>query len=384
MWHMQLGPEADLTLPKRSQISQAGKFRVRKIVSESSGKYFVIVGVYNSADIDRLGEICSFIHPEDSAMRYVQSWSADTLLRAPKTTAANIERRREELEQMVLEDQVSIEAFAHRWADVRDNPVAVDFFRNLLNAQAISLLACQTTSRVEAGMRIDSAKGITDKNRRVNPGASAAKILKATSCLRSQLEFDARSLRSAHHRALLGEMLRVSIEETLAEVEYLLVYGSNDEVYKMLPELLGRLEVKPYWYGLRLIEKLRLADKIRSASARAQILEILQLEHFFLQYSHLISSVEADIVDLDFIDKADFYELEQILPHNSSFEAYEMLVKIITHKLQSAIRLGGIAIRPGGGLEDMLSIKETLRYRYGTNLFTWPVWPVILQSRYSR
>ena len=379
MWHMQLGDEFTYDLRLRSGISAAKRFRVRPILGDEKGKHHLIVGAYNPKDLDRVGEIIAVVRTEDVGRTYFQTWDAYSLGRAGRSSTHNIESRRDELEQIRLSGRVFVTVLTQHWRQIRTSAVFADYYSRLMSAYGAKLLAALTTYRLEGGEKIAAAVRLEDSRDQLNPRARCAQIVASMRRLEGQLELDAVSLGSVEHRAMLGELLSASIDDTLVEIDWLMQTTPTLSTSKALGDLLGRLAVKPYTYALRVIDKNGYTNALHRMAARERIVQILFTERMLGQVSALLSIVRDN--PAEFVDDPEAIRglAGLLLVGKAPTSAYEKLFVALRAELIH-LMLAHEQHNAAGVAKTAQRIKKLLRYRDTTPL-NWPKHNTVLQMR---
>ena len=331
MRYLELGEPVVYTVRRVSKILLAGKCWAKPILGDSTGKFFVIVGV-TPADLDKLGEIIAVMRTENVTKTHYQTWDAYTLGRSAFNAQSNILSGMDAIEEMQAEHGLVVDIITKHWAEAKQNDLLMMYLKHILVLHACRLLNARTSNRLSAGELVASSSTLVDSLGRYNPGASAAKITASDTDLDRQLEFDDVSRESACDRGELAEAIEAICDDVVSQIVRLLNLGSDESVGHFLPIWFSRILVKPYTYAIRSLPAQRLDSLRASGLERSTVASIFLLERSLAEVSAMLSIVR-DYPEM-FIDNQDLIdEIISLIDVSTVLPEYEELINRVSEEI---------------------------------------------------
>ncbi len=352
-----------------SRISKAGKYRVKKVLNDPTNKHYLIVGVFDPKDVSRVGEILAVVRPENPKLTYYQSWDVFSLGRSGQDSADSIACSRDTIESIRLGNSVAIKSFTTSWSAIGSNPLAIEYFSQLLSGYSSKLLGARTISRIHAGEVLSDVIDLKDSRGRYNPGAKSAQLVMTDRLLRDQLTFDALSLHSARNRAGFGGLVLDTFKQELVWLDRLLSFGRSSTVAQQFERSSELYHCNPFGYGLKVINHNGYLNSLDSLVARNKIRRTMFLEDLLGEFSNTLSLVKNKEVR-DLRPKI-ISDLESMLPISGPSRVYTELLNLLRADLAE---LGDIIASDDGPalLRKISQTKKHLRRREA-NTSGWPI-----------
>ncbi len=272
-----------------SHISKAGKYLVKKVLNDPTHKHYLIVGVFDPRDSNRVGEFIAVVRPENAKLTYYQTWDAFSLGRSGQESANSIALSRNIIEKIRLDSNATIKSLTTNWPAIVSNPIAVEYFSQLLSGHSSKLLASRTIARIEAGETLSRVVDLKDSRGRFNPSAKSAQLVKAKRLLKDQLTFDALSLHSARKRVGFSGLVLDTFKQELIWLDSLLRYGPSNVVAKQLEHSAELYACNPFGYGLRVISYNGYLNGLNRLTARNKIRTTFFIEDLLGEFSNTLS-----------------------------------------------------------------------------------------------
>lgn len=351
-----------------SHISKAGKYKVKKVLNDLTNKYYLIVGVFDPHDSGRVGEFIAVVRPENAKQTYYQTWDVYSLGRSGQDSANSIASSRNAIENIRLGNDITIKSLTSKWSAISSNPIAIEYFSQLLSGYSSKLLAARTINRVRAGEVLSDVIDLKDSNGRYNPGAKSAQLVMTDRLLTDQLTFDALSLHSARNRAGFGGAVLDVFKQELVWLDRLLSFGRSSTVAQQFERSSELYHCNPFGYGLKEINHNGYLNALDSLVARNKIRRIMFLEDLLGEFSNTLSLVKNS--ELRDLHPEILSDLESLLPISGPSRIYSDLLKLLRADLSE---LGDIIASDDGPalLRKISQTKKHLRRR-DANPMGWP------------
>lgn len=351
-----------------SRISKAGKYQVKKVLNDATNKHYLIIGVFDSKDVGRVGEILAVVRPENPKLTYYQSWDVFSLGRSGQDSANSIASSRNAIESIRLGKSVAIKSLTTMWPAISSNPLAIEYFSQLLSGYSSKLLGARTISRIHAGEVLSDVIDLKDSRGRYNPGAKSAQLVMTDRILRDQLTFDALSLHSARNRAGFGGLVLDTFKQELIWLDRLLSFGRSSTVAQQFERSSELYACNPFGYGLKVIRLNGYLNALDKPVARNKIRSIMFLEDLLGEFSNTLSLVKNK--ELRDLRPKIVSDLESMIPASGPSRVYSDLLKLLRADLAE---LGDIIASDDGPalLRKISQTKKHLRRREA-NPSGWP------------
>jgi len=351
-----------------SRISKAGKYRVKKILNDPTNKHYLIVEAFHPKDVGRVGEFLAIVRPENPKSTYYQSWDVFSLGRSGQDSANNIASSRNAIENIRLGNDITIKSLTSKWSAIGSNPLAIEYFSQLLSGYSSKLLGARTISRIQAGEVLSDVIDLKDSRGRYNPGAKSAQLVMTDRLLRDQLTFDALSLHSARNRAGFGGLVLDTFKQELVWLDRLLSFGRSSTVAQQFERSSELYNCNPFGYGLKVINHNGYLNALDSLVARNKIRRTMFLEDLFGEFSSTLSLVKNK--EVRNLRPKIISDLESMLPTSGPSRAYTGLINLLRSDLAE---LGDIIASDDNPalLRKISQTKKHLRRR-DANPMGWP------------
>ncbi len=351
-----------------SRISKAGKYQVKKVLNDPTNKHYVIIGVFDSKDVGRVGEILAVVRTENPKLTYYQSWDVFSLGRSGRDSANSIASSRNAIESIRLGKSVAIKSLTTMWPAISSNPLAIEYFSQLLSGYSSKLLGARTINRIHAGEVLSDVIDLKDSRGRYNPGAKSAQLVMTDRILRDQLTFDALSLHSARNRAGFGGLVLDTFKQELIWLDRLLSFGRSSTVAQQFERSSELYACNPFGYGLKVIRLNGYLNALEKPVARNKIRSIMFLEDLLGEFSNTLSLVKNK--ELRDLRPKIVSDLESMIPASGPSRVYSDLLKLLRADLAE---LGDIIASDDGPalLRKISQTKKHLRRREA-NPSGWP------------
>jgi len=349
-----------------SRISKAGKYWVRKVLNDPTQKHFLIVGVFDQRDAHRIGEFIAVVRPENPKKTYFQSWDSFSLARAGKESTISIQAQRETLESLVLGNGTTVQSLTKNWSSVRNSPIAIEYFSQLMRSYSAKLVSSQTISRVAAGDKLSRVVELKDSTGKYNPGAISAQITSANSDLSQQLSFDALSLGSAQNRSGFAKIVVETFKKELIWLDRLLRFGKNSTVQAQLSRRAVLYGCKPFGYGMP--NAIYTAENL-SLKDRDNIRSVFFTENLLGEFSSSLSVAKNE--QLRKLQPSIAKDLAAIIDVTPPNQAYSDLLDLLRTDLEELSCMIDAGVENKLVVKKIMVIKKQLRNR-AANPQGWP------------